>query len=219
MRNKLRSTVILAAALAAVPAIGSAQNPEQQLSIDASRDVVTFGKQVQITGTLTGGTQRDVSGQNVTLRQDLFPYEGRYERLDQVDTDDNGNYSFTHTPTANAKYKAFGKAGTESPEVTVLVRAAVALEVSDKTPRKGKRVTFEGTVAPEHDGKKARIQRRTDDGWRTMKKAELADAGDLASTYSERVRIRRSGRYRVSFRPGDGDHEPGKSRKVRIRVG
>lgn len=218
MRNKLRSTALLAAGLAAVPAVVSAQNPDQQLSIDASREVTTFGKELKITGALTGGTQQDVSGQNVTLRQDVFPYEGRYERLDQVETDDSGDYSFTLKPTANARYKTFAKGGTESPDETALVRVAVTLEVSDRTPRRGKRVKFTGAVAPEHDGKKAKIQRRTKRGWRLVKRAELADAGELASTFSERVKIRRSARYRVRFRPGDGDHQRGKSRKVRIRV-
>jgi hypothetical protein len=219
MNSKLKLLAFVVIAVAAAPAVVSAQKVDQQLSIAAQPKAVTINETVQISGALTGGTQRDISGQNVTLQSDPFPYEGRFEKVDTVDTNDAGNYSFTIKPLTNAKYRTTAKGGTQSPEVTVPVRVAVTLKVSDRTPRSGQRVKFSGAVAPEHDGKVARIQRRTSRGWKNIAKVTLADGGDAVSTYSKRKRVTRSGRYRVKFNPADGDHATGTSRKVRITVG
>lgn len=219
MTKKLVLIAVLALTVAVAPAVVAAPKPEQKLSIAAAPKVVTLGKEVKVTGQLTGGTPRDVSGQNVTLESDSYPYEGQFERVGTVDTNDAGNYSFTIKPLTNARYRTSGKGGLESPVITVPVRLAVTLEVSDTTPREGSRVTFSGGVASPHDGKVARIQRRTPSGWKNIAKATLADGADGVSNYSKRVRITRSGRYRVRCAPGDGDHAAGYSRKVRITVG
>lgn len=216
MNKKLLFLPAAALALAA-PAV--AQKVDQQLSIDADPNTVTFGKTLKISGKLTGGTARDISGQNITVLSDPFPYDEKYDRVATGDTDDAGNYSLTVPAASNARYKATAKGGTESPVVTVPVRVGVTRKVSDRTPRKGQRVKFSGTVAPAHDGKVARIQRRTSSGWKNIAKVTLADGGDALSVYSKRVRITRSGAYRVRFNPKDGDHVAGNSRRVRLTVG
>jgi hypothetical protein len=217
--NKKLTLVSALAVAAALPAAGLAQKTEQQLSIDATPDTVTFGKDLKITGALTGGTAQEVSDQNITLQRDDLPYDGRFERVDGAKTDATGNYVFTLKPVANAKYRTVAKGGVESSDVTVPVRVAVTRKVSDRTLLGAGRVKFSGTVAPPHDGKVARIQRRTSTGWKTVGKATLTDGGDIVSKYSKRVRVTRSGRYRVRFNPADMDHVAGNSRRVRITVG
>ena len=214
---KLIPLVVLAGAIA--PAAVVAQKVEQKLSISAAPKVVSFGGDLKVTGQLTGGDARDISGQNITLQADPFPYEGKFERLDAVDTTDTGAYSFTIKPTVNAKYRTTAKGGVQSAEVTVPVKVAVTRKVSDTTPKKGARVKFSGTVAPPHDGRVARIQRRTASGWKNISKVRLVDGGDIVSKYSKRVRIYKSGAYRVKFNPADGDHATGFSRKVKLTVG
>jgi hypothetical protein len=54
-------------------------------------------------------------------------------------------------------------------------------------------------------------------GWHTIRRTQLRGAGGGAWFYSVRVRIRRSGRYRVLVRR-DATHGAGHSRTVRIRV-
>lgn len=218
MNMNLRTAAVSSLALAAVsiPAVGVAQKPEQKLSIEAKPTAVNFGENVAITGQLTGGTAREISGQNVTLHRDAFPYDGGWQKVATNDTNDAGGYNFTDQPIANSKYRVSGKRGVQSAEVTVAVRAVVKSAVSDTTPKKGSRVTFGGTVAPPHDGRKARIQRKTSSGWKTVTKVTLADDGDIVSKFSKGVRIRRSGKYRVRFNPGDGDHAAGNSKAVRI---
>jgi hypothetical protein len=219
MNNKLIFVSLVVIAAVTAPAAVLAQKVEQKLSIDASPKVVTFGGDLKITGKLTGGETKDVSGQSITLQADPFPYDAKWERLDTAETVSTGDYSFTVKPVVNAKYRTTAKGGVESPEVTVPVRVAVTRKVSDRTPKKGARVRFSGTVAPPHDGSVARIQRRTSTGWKSIAKAKLVDAGDIVSKYSKRVRIYKSGAYRVKFNPADGDHATGFSRKVKLSVG
>jgi hypothetical protein len=212
-------TLLIPAAILLVAAPAAAQKVDQQLSIEVQPKTVTFGKDLRVTGKLTGGTARDISGQTITLRSDVFPYEGTFKRVDAVETDNAGNYTFTTKPTSNARYQTTAKGGTESAVATAEVRVAVTRRVSDRTPRRGQRVKFSGKVAPAHDAKVAQIQRRTSSGWKKVASVTLADGGEEVSVYSKRVRIRRSGRYRVHFNPADGDHVAGSSRAVRLTVG
>ena len=215
--NKKAFLIPAATMLIAAPAV--AQKVDQQLSIEAQPKTVTFGKDLRVTGKLTGGTAQDISGQTITLRSDPFPYEGTFKRVDAVQTDNAGNYTFTTKPESNARYQTTAKGGTESALATAEVRVLVTRKVSDRTPSSGQRVKFSGQVAPAHDAKVAQIQRRTSSGWKNVSNVTLTDAGDAISIYSKRVRIRRSGRYRVRFNPADGDHVAGSSRRVQITVG
>jgi hypothetical protein len=109
-----------------------------------------------------------------------------------------------------------------SAEVLVNVRAKVSLRLSDRTPRRGQRVRFSGSVLPAHDGTPVKLQRRTPAGWRTVATPALKPApalnGVARSTYGVRLRVRASRAYRTVFVPGDGDHVRGKSAKRRARV-
>src|SRR5687767_12289596 len=104
MNRKLTFLTLIVLAVVAAPAVVSAQKVDQKLSIAADPKAVTINETVQITGALTGGTQQDVSGQNVTLQSDPYPYEGKFEKVVTVDTNDTGNYAFTVKPLTNAKY-------------------------------------------------------------------------------------------------------------------
>jgi hypothetical protein len=221
MTKKLLPALALVVALAATPSIVSAQKKaDQKLSLAAQPAAVTITKELKLTGQLTGGTAREVSGQRISLQSDPFPYEGKFERVPvTVETDNTGRYSFTIKPLTNARYQTSAKGGVDSPVVEVPVRVLVKRAVSDRTPESGARVKFSGSVAPAHDGKVAQIQRRTSSGWKNVSKVTLVDGGDAVSKYSKRVRITKSGRYRVRFDPADGDHAAGNSSKVRITVG
>jgi hypothetical protein len=100
----------------------------------------------------------------------------------------------------------------------VEVRFKVALRLSDRTPLRGQRVRFFGTVAPEHDGRLIAIQRRTAAGnWRTVKRTVLKDAGSEFSSFRKRVKIRRDGVYRAKVFH-DADHVDGASRPKLVDV-
>lgn len=209
-----RTLVISAAALAALVA-PSAQGapPTQTLTMGASATTVKFGGTVTLSGKLAGGK---FDAKNVTVRQDPFPVDS-FANAGSATTNATGDWLFAVKPTANTRYQArSGKA--DSPAVDVMVRPAISLKLSDRTPRRGQRVRFSGTLCPEHDGVAIALQRRTAKGWRTVAKPVLADVpGATCSSYAHSLRVRRTARYRASFL-GDADHVAGNSRARRATV-
>ena len=71
---------------------------------------------------------------------------------------------------------------------------------------------FSGFVLPAYNGKSVLIQRQSATGWKTITSAKLLSSTPVKtvfgmtprSTYSKRLRILKSGTYRVSFNPRDG---------------
>jgi hypothetical protein len=201
--------------LLAFPAAASAQKKQPgNLTISASAETVKFGRSVTLSGKLTGPKS---DNKTVTLREDPFPFLV-FEDVGTTPTNAQGDYTFTRAPTLNTRYQT-RQGGNESQIVTVSVRPAISLRLSDRTPAAGRRVRFSGRVCPAHDGALLEIQRRTaPKRWRTVRRQTLADApGTTCSTYARRVRVRRDGLYR-SFLPGDADHAAGNSRPRRIDV-
>ena len=187
------------------------------LSIAASHRTVTFGRSTTISGTLTGPSN---AGVRVTLEQNPAPYNGGFKSAGSTTTTDaTGHYAFVVLPPSNTQYRVTAgakKNTTTSTAVAVRVRVKVTLHLSDRTPRAGQLVRFSGSVLPGHNGKIARIQRRTASGrWHTVASTTLVAASPVGSTtrshYAKRLRIRKNGTYRVRVAPADGDHIAGNS--------
>jgi hypothetical protein len=77
-------------------------------------------------------------------------------------------------------------------------------------------------VLTAHDGKVARIQRRSSSGWRTVASVTLAPATPVGTTsrskFAKRLRITKNGKYRARFTPADGDHIAGASGAKSVTV-
>lgn len=215
-----RLLAISATALLAlcVPVLAPAQQPRGgQLSIQASPSTVTFGQATTISGRLKG---RGNEGVAVALEENPHPYTAGFTEIAATVTNARGEYSFRVAPNRHTRYRTVARRTPPetSRERLVEVRIRVSIRLSDPTPRRGALVRFSGSAAPEHDGRIARIQRRTSTGdYRTVARTLLRDAGDLRSAYSRRLRVRRDGVYRVLV-PADGDHATGTSRARSIRV-
>jgi hypothetical protein len=184
------------------------------VTIAATPPVVTFGKPVTIAGNVAGRP-----GARVELEQTPFPFTDPFKNAAQGTADAAANYSFQVTPTLHTRYHVVAKPqSATSSDVTVLVRTRVSLRLGDRTPPRGARVRFRGSVLPAHDGSVVRIQRRTRVGWKTIARPVLRTAAPLAgatrSRYRKRIRVRRSGVYRTVM-PGHADHARGKSPKRR----
>jgi hypothetical protein len=217
-----RTLAIATAGLAAfVPAAAATHQPNHQpgapgnLTIDATPDTVRFGRAVTLSGKLTGGNN---AARPVTIEHDPFPVD-TFAQLGATTTNATGDWSFVHdSPAVNTRYRA-RSGGNESQIVTVGVRPAIRLRVSDRTPDVGERVRFFGRLCPEHDGVRIALQRRFGDTWRTLRRPLLKDiAGSTCSSYSKRLRVRRDGAYRTRFL-GDADNVAGNSRVRRVNVG
>jgi hypothetical protein len=194
------------------------------ISLGASRSTVSFGRPVTLSGAVAGSRN---AGVTVTLEENPAPYTGGFKSTGlSATTDASGNYSMIVSPSKSTHYRVSAKVGkkpTTSAEVAVRVRVKVTLRLGDRTPRIGQRVWFTGSVLPGHDGKIARIQRRTASGaWRTVATATLVTATPVGTTtrskYAKRLRIRHSGTYRVRVAPGDGDHIAGNSGRSAVVV-
>lgn len=209
-----RTLAIGATALAilAAPALGA--KPEAKtLTIGATPTTVKFGSSVTLAGKLNGANN---SGRNVTVEQDPFPID-TFTNAGTATTNATGDWSLVQTPTANTRYRA-RSGNADSKTVDVMVRPAITLKLSDRTPARGQRVRFSGRLCPEHDGVAIALQRRTASGWRTVASPVLQDvAGATCSSYAKRLRVRRNSAYRTRFL-GDADHVAGNSRVRRARV-
>src|SRR4051812_6972447 len=199
---------------------GQAPPGGNAITIAAGPASIAFGHATALTGQLVGPKNADV---RLTLQSRPTGVAGaQFADVANGTTDAAGNYSFGVVPLVNTDYQVVAKTKPEvtSPVQRVKVRFLVTLHVGDATPRRGKRVRFSGSVKPAHDGASALIQRRTKTGkFRTVAKALLKPSAKVPGTsvYSRRLRIKRSGVYRVRVL-GDGVHATGTTRKHRIRV-
>ena len=188
------------------------------VTIAATPRIVRFGGQVTISGTVPGNP-----GVKVELEQTPFPFTDPFAKVAEGTTDAAANYSFLVAPALNTRYRVEAKASppAKSSDVTVLVRPKVGLRLSDRTPARGTRVRFKGSVLPAHDGSQVRIQRRTRAGWKTLATPLLKPAtplnGVARSRYARRLRVNRSGTYRTVL-PAHDDHARGKSRRRHVDV-
>jgi hypothetical protein len=195
-----------------VPAM--AQQNQRTLSITATPTTVKFGGTVNLAGKLTGS---NVDGRNVRVEQDVFPVDSFAGNAGNATTNATGDWTLAVKPTANTRYRA-SQGNTESPTVDVLVKPALSLRLSDRTPRRGQRVRFRGRVCPEHDGTAIALQRRTAAGWRTIARPTLADVPSTeCSSFSVRRRVRRDSSFRARF-AGDADHLAANSPRRRANV-
>jgi hypothetical protein len=199
---------------------GQAPPGGNAVTVGASPGSVAFGKATTISGQVTGAKN---SGVEVTLQEQPLPAAAgaTFSDVAKTTTDASGHYAFTVTPQRNTRYQVRSKTSppATSPVVRVNVRIALTFHLSDSTPRRGTRVRFFGVAKPAHDGAVVLIQRRASSGkFRTVAKTVLRTSKTAGqSRYSKRLRITRSGVYRVRV-PHDADHSTGTSRKRRIRV-
>jgi hypothetical protein len=177
------------------------------LTLAAKPNPVRYGRTVTFSGKLTGPNN---SGRTVNLFADPFPFDNFTSAASAV-TNATGDYSLTQKPTLNTRYEA-RESNERSSIVTVLVRPAVSLRLSDYTPARGQRVRFSGRVCPQHDGSSLSIQRRYRTGYRTIRRTTLKDiAGSNCSSYRRTFRVYRDGRFRAVI-GSHSDHATGLSR-------
>jgi len=212
-----RSIITIAAFLGvtvlAVPAVDAAKPQPRNLTIDASANTIKVGGTVTLSGKLNGTNN---GGRSVTIEQDPFPID-TFTNAGTATTNATGDWTFAHKPAVNTRYRA-RSGNADSKTVDVMVRPAISLTVSDRTPSAGSRVRFSGQLCPEHDGVAIAPQRRFGTKWRTLRKPVLKDIpAGTCSSYSKRLPVRKDGVYRTRFL-GDADHVAGNSRGKRLNV-
>jgi len=198
----------------AITSAGEAAKPAPgTLTIAADHASMKFGAGVNLSGKLGGS---NVSGRSVRVQEDVYPLSA-FSNTGNATTNATGDWTLAVKPTANTRYRA-NSGKVDSPTVDVMVRPAITLKLSDRTPRRGQRVRFSGQLCPEHDTVAIELQRKTSSGWKKVAAPVLADiAGGTCSKYSVAKRVRRSGSYRAHFN-ADADHAAGNSTRRRATV-
>ena len=195
------------ASVACVASAAAAPPTHSAVTIAAAANPITVGSSSTISGVVTG---KHTGGVTVTLESKAAPYSGAFTKVGDATTDSTGHYTFNVTPTINTMYEAVAKAQptATSSALTVKVHVLVTEHLSTTNPAKGHSVRFTGYVEPAYNGKFALIQRKTATGWRTVARAQLVAttaAGTISrSHYSKRVKMTKSGTFRVTFNPADG---------------
>jgi hypothetical protein len=207
----------MAAALVATPGQAAKPPAAGNLTIGAAPNPIIYNASTVISGKLKGKVKSSIP---VALVGNEAPYTGGYDPIATTTTDSKGDYRFTGVrPLLSTRYHVSTVVPPEtSADVLVQVQIKVVLRLSDSTPRKGQRVRFYGTAAPDHDGRLVYIQRQSSTGkWRTLARTALKDAGSEFSKFSRRMRVRRSATYRARVFH-DSDHADGTSRSKHASV-
>jgi hypothetical protein len=210
---------LAAAGLLVAPIAGSlAAKPDKNatLTIAVAPNAVAFGTPANVTGAISSKQ----AGVALTLEAQAYPYKGGFTDAGTATTAADGTYTFAVTPAVSTHYRVStsDKPTVRSPEAALAVSWKVGLGVSDKTPKKGQRVRFFGTVKPPSPNAKVYIQRYfAAGGWKTVKETTLTSSTPVASGYSVKLRVRKTGRYHAVVL-GDGAHENGVSRARKLVV-
>ena len=145
---KLRFAFVMAIAALpgfAVPAAADHRPGHQggggNITIAATPKTVKFGGTVTLSGKLTGSNN---ATRPVTIEQDPFPVD-TFTDAGTATTNATGDWTFAHKPAANTRYRARSD-GAESQNEDVMVRPAITLRLSDRTPQRGQRVRFSGRL-------------------------------------------------------------------------
>ena len=179
-----------------------AKPASSSISIAVGPRTVLFGWFTTLSGHVSGNK---APGAAVTLQAKLSGATS-YTGVATSFASSAGNYSFRYYPLRDAVLRVVAKTSptASTPGVFVRVKPSVGLTVGTTRPRKGQMVRFTGIVDPAFDGMVVWLQRRTATGhWRTRAATTLfaAPPGSQGprSEYFRRVRIDRSGTFRVVF--------------------
>jgi hypothetical protein len=183
------------------------------VTLAALPDAITFGQLTSLSGRVLSPRPSRLT---VTL-QSAGSRGGPWSDVASATATSSGAFSFTRlSPASNTYYRVLAD-GAISASVRVSVHFRVGLQGSRLHPPRGTRVRFHGRVGPADNGRAVLIQWLGPRGWRTIRRTTLHPAGGGVSSYSIRVPVLRSGRYRVLVR-ADASHGAGHSRTVRVRV-
>ncbi|HEX4818549.1 MAG TPA: hypothetical protein VFV66_37915, partial [Nonomuraea sp.] len=175
----------LVGGIAGSPALAQKPDKNATLTIAVSPTPITFGTYTGISGQLSSKQQ----GIALILQAQPHPFTGNFEDVGTTTTLADGNYTFSHLPSMNTHYRVVTKEkpAVRSPEAGVQVRWKVSFGLSDRTPKKGTRVRFYGTVKPAYPNGTVLIQKKTAAGWKTVKQTVMTTGTAAASKYSVRL--------------------------------
>jgi hypothetical protein len=202
MKRAVLAATLAALAIAVPTALGAKQS--SSATIGVAPTTLTLGSSITVSGHVKGNK---ASGAAVTLQAKPFGFSS-FTNVASTTANSGGNYSVHYFPTRNTLVRVVAKTAptATSSSVFVGVRMRVGLSVGTTRPKAGQKVRFSGVVVPAFNGSVVQLQRRTSTGhWNTMAFATLfattSNGFGARSEYFRRLRISRSGTWRVRFVP------------------
>jgi hypothetical protein len=189
------------------------------VTLAANPNPVAPGGATALAGQLTGTNN---AGRDVVLQSNPFPYTQGFVNAGNAQvTDPAGNFSFAvlSVPVTTQ----FRVVMAQRPEVTspiVIVGAALQVRTDVKKLRRHRHsvsVRFRGSISPQNDGGRVSIQKLRGADWVEIAHTVAKDAGASHSRYSTRVRIHRTGQFRV-VAEAQGQYISGAGRAITIHV-
>jgi hypothetical protein len=159
--------------------------------------------------------QSDVAGQTVVLYESAFPFTA-WTQVATLTTDFEGYFAYHQTLGQNTAFRAIWQAATpvQSKDKLLKVPMKLSLRASHTRVKRRGVVTFTGAGRPAHPGARVELQEMDRHGrFKTLS----STVSSLSSAFSVRIRVRRTGVFRVLF-PGDGQFGVAASRPVRVRT-
>jgi len=190
------------------------------VSLGAAPNPVTPpGEPTMLSGQLTGTNN---AGRQVVLQSNPFPYSQGFATLGNAQvTDGSGNFSFpVLSLPVSTQFRVLMPQRPEVVSPIVVVGAAVKVRAYYRKVTRRRHsvsVRFGGAVLPPRDGVRVLIQKygvRVGQ-WITMSDTVARHATSTKSRYRTRVRIYRTGQYRV-VAESQGDYVSGVSRTLKI---
>jgi hypothetical protein len=187
------------------------------VSLVATPNPVPVGGSATLQGVLTGTGS---AGRAVVLQNNPFPYtQGFVAASNPQVTNAQGVFAFPLLSVpVNTQYRVVmtDRPDVVSPIITVYAQVHVTMHVRRHHTRRGKVVRFYGAVMPANDNMPFAVQRFHKGQWRTVAGGLTRHHSTTSSTYSKRVRIRHTGRYRVFVEITSGQYASAAGRTVRI---
>lgn len=184
------------------------------LTIAASPDPSTAGRQVVISGGLTSNPP--ATGATVVLWRKLSG-QSTFHQLTTTTTDSAGQYKFTmKRGSVNADQQWYVTAsGLQSPTLTQDVKALVGLTPSSRSVAAGSPVVLKGRVTPSHAGQVVLIEQSRGGSWAVIGRPRLAHS----STYTMSHRFTQAGTVKLrAVLQGDARNNRSNSSTVTVTV-
>jgi hypothetical protein len=189
------------------------------LSLVATPNPIRPNAATTLSGNLSGTGN---ANRQIVLQANPWPYTQGFQNASNVlVTDANGNFNFPVAAVPfNTQYRVLmpQNQNVQSPIVAVSVTPKVtAHRKKVRNTKRGAIYKFSGTLTPAADGTPIAIQRLRKGEWRTISGTLTRPASGGKSRYSKRVRLSKSGRFRVFAGVNNGQYAPDVSKSFRIK--